>query len=66
MAAALCREQALLPRDLLSPERLPLLQRRLLRAGQYIPGLTLDDPDDPSRRRQRLEPLAAGQPSERR
>lgn len=46
MAAALCREQALLPRDLLSPERLPLLQRRLLRAGQYIPGLTLDDPDD--------------------
>jgi FAD dependent oxidoreductase len=42
MAAALCRESGLLPRDLCEPGRMHELQQRLLRSGQYIPGLALD------------------------
>jgi hypothetical protein len=49
LAAALCREQELLPRDLLVPARMRDLQRRLLGAGQYIPGCALDDPEDLAR-----------------
>ena len=43
MAAALCCEQKLCPRDLLAPKRMEALQQRLLAAGQYIPGLPLED-----------------------
>jgi hypothetical protein len=46
MAAAQCARDNLVPRDLLAPDRMARLQRDLLRAGQYIPGLALDDADD--------------------
>ncbi len=45
MAAVLCRENGLLPRDLVEPERMQELQRRLLRAGQHIPGVALAPAD---------------------
>ena len=45
MAAALCRRDGLLPRDVGVKE----LQRDLLRRGQYIPGMALDDPEDLAR-----------------
>jgi hypothetical protein len=45
IAAVLCRENHCLPREV----NVALLQRRLLRAGQYIPGIALDDPDDLAR-----------------
>ncbi|WP_154859017.1 FAD-dependent oxidoreductase [Cyclobacterium xiamenense] len=43
MAAVLCRESKLLPADLLAPSRMKILQNRLIRSGQYIPGLRLSD-----------------------
>jgi hypothetical protein len=46
MAAALCSERGVLPADLLVTDNMKELQRRLLRSGQYIPGLALDDPTD--------------------
>jgi hypothetical protein len=46
MAAALCRRGDMLPRDLLVSSRMQELQRNLLRSGQYVPGLALDDPAD--------------------
>jgi len=46
IAAALCRQHHLLPRDLLDEKFLPLLQRELQRSGQFIPGLSLEDGDD--------------------
>jgi len=49
MAVVICREQGLQPADLLAPPRIRELQRRLLRIGQYIPGLDRDDPDDLAR-----------------
>jgi len=50
MAAAICSERKLRPRDLLEGPLLRSLQRRLLAAGQYIPGIPLDDPSDLARR----------------
>lgn len=49
MAAALCAREGWRPRDLLVPERMELLQRQLLRAGQFIPGLDVADPGDLAR-----------------
>ncbi len=46
MAAAICREDHVLPREVLEPTRMRLLQRRLLRSGHHIPGLALADPED--------------------
>jgi hypothetical protein len=46
VAAAICLRRGLKPRDLLVPPRLAELQRELLRCGQFIPGLPLQDPDD--------------------
>lgn len=46
VAAALCRRDSLAPRDLLAPARIAELQRRLLRSGQFIPGVPLRDPED--------------------
>jgi len=46
MAAALCIEEKILPRELLDEGRMERLQRRLLRAGQHIPGVRLRDPQD--------------------
>ncbi len=50
MAAAICARDRLRPRDLLAPERMRGLQRELIRAGQHIPAVRLDDPDDLARR----------------
>jgi hypothetical protein len=49
MAAALCARDGLLPSDLSEPARMRELQRELLRAGQFIPGLRLEDPGDLAR-----------------
>ncbi|TDD73175.1 FAD-dependent oxidoreductase [Jiangella aurantiaca] len=46
MAAALCTRQGVAPADLVEPARMSELQRELLRTGQHIPRLRLDDPDD--------------------
>jgi len=49
MAAALCAREGLLPADLAEPDRVGLLQRELMRAGQHIPHLRLQDPQDLAR-----------------
>lgn len=49
MAAALCRRHGLQPRDLTTGPRIGELQRELLRAGQFIPGVALRDPEDLAR-----------------
>ncbi len=49
MAAAQCARDGLAPADLLAPDRMRVLQRELLRTGQHIPGVALDDPDDLAR-----------------
>lgn len=46
IAAALCARHRILPADLLEPERMRELQRDLLRSGQCIPGVVLQDRDD--------------------
>lgn len=43
-AAALCKEHGVLPRQV--GKRMVELQRRLLRSGHYIPGVTAADPND--------------------
>jgi hypothetical protein len=43
MAAALCKEQTLLPKDLVNEPLIDQLQQRLLRAGQYIPSVAAKD-----------------------
>ena len=49
VAAAQCVAESCSPRDLLAPPQMAALQRRLLRLGQFIPGVPLDDPSDPVR-----------------
>lgn len=49
MAAALCRKEGLLPRDLVEPSRMETLQAALLKVGQHIPGCSLADPADLAR-----------------
>lgn len=46
MAAVVCRQHGLRPKDLLAPAHMAELQRRLLRTGQFIPGVALVDPND--------------------
>ena len=46
MAAAICKREELLPRDLASKTRIRCLQTELLREGQWIPGLRLEDSED--------------------
>jgi hypothetical protein len=48
-AAAMCARHGLMPRDLLAPSRMRELQRALLRAGQYIPHVALEDDSDLAR-----------------
>ena len=50
MAAAMCIEEHLLPRELTSKTQIAQLQRELLRCGQWIPGLVVEDPDDLARK----------------
>jgi hypothetical protein len=49
MAAALCVREGLRPADLARPPYIQQLQRELLRRGQYIPSVRLDDPDNLAR-----------------
>jgi hypothetical protein len=49
MAGALCRRHGLKPRDLSAPGSIEALQRELLKTGQYIPGVPLEDPGDLAR-----------------
>jgi len=49
MAAAICTKRNLKPRDLLAAPQLAELQRELLRIGQFIPGVPLQDSNDLAR-----------------
>jgi hypothetical protein len=49
MAAAICAKNNLKPRDLLAPARIAELQFELLRVGQFIPGMALQDSTDLAR-----------------
>lgn len=49
MAAAMCTEEKILPRQLLEPLRMARLQQKLLRSGQHIPGVKSNDPKDLAR-----------------
>lgn len=49
MAAALCKENGLKPRDIVEPKHMRVLQQRLLRTGQYIPGVAYDGAEDKAR-----------------
>ena len=49
LAAAICVKKKLKPRDLLAAPRMKELQRELIRAGQYIPGVALEDASDLAR-----------------
>jgi hypothetical protein len=42
-AAAICKERGLLPADMASAKNIAELQARLLRMGQYIPGVSFKD-----------------------
>jgi hypothetical protein len=46
VAAALCLQEKIRPRDLLAPNQMRALQTRLLRTGQFIPNVALEDEDD--------------------
>jgi hypothetical protein len=46
LAAAMCAENGLQPRDLLQPQQMRALQNRLLRSGQNIPGLIYEAKED--------------------
>ncbi|WP_436489200.1 FAD-dependent oxidoreductase [Chitinophaga sp. ARDCPP14] len=46
VAAAVCKEQHILPADIFNKGHITTLQQRLLKTGQYIPGLTLKDHED--------------------
>ena len=45
-AAAICVREKIVPRDLLAAPRMAELQRDLLRGGQFIPEVPLNDPSD--------------------
>jgi predicted hotdog family 3-hydroxylacyl-ACP dehydratase len=49
IAASICRRANLRPRGLLVSTRMEELQRDLLRFGQFIPGVALNDPQDLAR-----------------
>ena len=49
MAAVVCREQGLKPRDVAQAPFIRELQRRLLRTGQYIPHVVREEADDLAR-----------------
>lgn len=46
MAAVICKEQGILPADIISKGFIRSLQERLLRTGHHIPGLALHDSKD--------------------
>ncbi len=46
LAAVMCSAKQVLPRALSEPQSVQDLQQELLKDGQYIPGIALQDPDD--------------------
>lgn len=48
-AAALCRENSLLPRDIGRPEHMAALHQRLGRDGHHLPAISVPDPRDLAR-----------------
>lgn len=46
MAAVICKEQGILPADIISKGFIKPLQERLLKTGHYIPGFALQDEKD--------------------
>lgn len=46
MAAVICKEQGILPADIISKGFIRPLQERLLKTGHYIPGVVLQDEKD--------------------
>ena len=67
MAAAICHENDALPRDLLEDASMQALQTRLLRTGQYLPFVEIDDEADLGRQarvevssERKLDRLAGG------
>lgn len=46
MAAAICHRDKLSPKELAAESHVPLLQKALLKSGQFIPGISLSDPED--------------------
>lgn len=46
MAAAICKEEQVLPADIIKKNHIGALQERLLKTGQYIPGMVLTDKKD--------------------
>lgn len=50
MAAAMCNKENLMPKQLTNKTRISHLQRELLRIGQWIPGVIVEDPDDLAKR----------------
>lgn len=46
MAAALCKEKNIQPADIIRQGYIDVLQKRLLKTGQYIPGMILKDEAD--------------------
>ena len=46
LAAVLCLEKGILPRDVYEQNHIGTLQSRLMQTGQYIPRLALEKPDD--------------------
>lgn len=46
MAAAICKAQGIMPADIITQNRIGELQKQLLKSGQYIPGLALQDEKD--------------------
>lgn len=46
VAASLCKEKQLRPGDIFEQEHMNALQKALMKTGQFIPGVTLDDEHD--------------------
>lgn len=46
VAATICKEQHILPADIFTKGHIIALQQRLLKTGQYVPGLQLADKED--------------------
>jgi hypothetical protein len=46
MAAVLCKENKILPKDILKGDHIKTLQNGLIKSGQYIPNLELDNKED--------------------
>ncbi|MDD5349697.1 MAG: FAD-dependent oxidoreductase [Chthoniobacteraceae bacterium] len=69
-AAVLCKQHGVLPRAVGAPEHIAVLQQRLLRTGNYIPGIRGADPADLARQARvsasstlRLRELPGGGPA---